>query len=249
MEDNQEEVVDTGTTEEGVDLTDVDIMSNGQTVDTTEEVAQEDGESTEDVETNEEKETEEDPEEQLQEDINKQKQADEDTKKLLTDKGVNFDALLNTYTENGSLSDEQYKQLDEAGFPRTVVDAYIAGSEAQADKFADTVMSFVGSKEDFGKMTKFVQAQGDASVNAFNKVMETADLGTIKMFVGGIKAQMDAKYGTKNPTILGGGTTVQAGGFADQGEMVKAMSDPRYGRDAKYTKSVEKRVAGSKFFG
>lgn len=248
MEDNQEVVVDTETTEEGVDLTDVDIMSNGQTVETAEEDSQEDGESTEDVET-EEKETEEDPEKQLQEDINKQKQADEDTKKLLTDKGVNFEELLNTYTEKGSLSDEQYKQLDEAGFPRTVVDAYIAGSEAQAEKFADTVMSFVGGKDDFGKMTKFVQAQGEASVNAFNKVMETADLGTIKMFVGGIKAQMDAKYGTKNPTILGGGTTVQAGGFADQGEMVKAMSDPRYGRDTKYTKSVEKRVAASKFFG
>ena len=34
-------------------------------------------------------------------------------------------------------------------------------------------------------------------------------------------------------------------GFADQSEMVKAMSDKRYGRDEKYTKEVEKKIAAS----
>ena len=36
--------------------------------------------------------------------------------------------------------------------------------------------------------------------------------------------------------------------FSNIAEMTKAMSDPRYGRDAKYTQSVEARVANSDIF-
>ena len=239
------------------DLTDVDIMSNGNTV----EVPEETEEITEDVveetpeeqveETTEgdEKPNEEDPEQSLQEDIDKQKTADEDTKKLLTDKGVDFEALLATYKETGALSEDQYKTLADAGFPQTVVDAYIAGSEAQADKFTTTVKSYVGGNEGFDKVADFVRSQGEAAVTAFNKVMDTADIATIKQYLGGVKAQMEAKYGTQKATVLGKANVSKPTGFTDQGEMIKAMSDPRYGRDAKYTKSVEKRVTSSKFIG
>lgn len=244
MEDvtnNEEEVI---VEESTPDLEGVSVVSNGKEVDVTDTDPKEEEETEEGSEGDDRPATETDL---TQEDIDTQKKADEDVKKLLTDKKVDFEGLLATYNEAGSLSDDQYKQLEEAGFPKTVVDAYIAGAEAKSNQFATAVMNHVGGSETYTKLTAFVQGQGEEAVNAYNKMIETADLSTIKMYLSGVKAQMDAKYGTSNPTVMGKVNVAKAGGYTDQGEMIKAMSDKRYGRDAKYTKAVEARVLVSNF--
>ncbi len=78
--------------------------------------------------------------------------------------------------------------------------------------------------------------------------MTTADLPTIKEYLNGVKAQMVAKNGTANGSVLGSATSGATKSFSNIAEMTKAMSDPRYGRDAKYTQSVEARVANSDIF-
>ena len=83
---------------------------------------------------------------------------------------------------------------------------------------------------------------------AFNEIIEKSDLNVVSSYIAGIKAQMQAQHGTDNPTLGGAESTGKAAGFADAAEMVKAMSDPRYGRDPKYMQEVERKVAASKFF-
>lgn len=220
------------------DLTDVDVMTNGQMMnlaepeDTPEEPPASEGEPN-----------------NVQADLDDAKASMSNAKTTLTEKGVDYDALEAEYNEKGELSAESYETLKNAGYPKEIVDAVIAGWEAKAGNFFDAVVDNAGGSEEYNKIQQFVVGQGEGAIKAFNSIMEQGDLNICNSYIAGIKAQMVAKYGTSNPTLTGSGVTNAVQGFADQTEMVKAMSDRRYGRDANYTKEIETRVALSKFFG
>lgn len=236
-EDNQiQDPVVTGEPVQEPDLSDVDVMSNGQTVTFEEPKPEGEPEAPE-------------SESSVQEELEGAKASMEDAKKTLTDKGVDFEALEAEYNEKGELSAESYETLKNAGYPKEIVNAVIAGWEAKVDNFYNAVVDNAGGSEEYTKIQNFVVGQGENAVKAFNAIMNQGDLNTINAYVAGIKAQMTAKYGTSNPTLTGKGVTNSTQGFADQAEMIKAMSDPRYNRDAKYTKEVETRIALSKIFG
>lgn len=189
------------------------------------------------------------PEQQLGTDIQNQLKAEQDARKDLASKGVDFDVIATEYETNGTLSAETFAKLEKAGYPRSVVDAYIAGMEATAARFEAQVYDYAGGKEAFMQMTQFVQGMGNEYVNAFNKVIETGDLTQIRIAINGFKAQMAAKYGTNNRTIMGrsNGTAQTVQGFTSRDEMVKAMSDPRYGRDPGYTKEIQEKTIRATF--
>lgn len=185
----------------------------------------------------------------LETDIKNQLQAEKDAQKDLESKGVDFTKIASEYESNGALSAETFAQLEKAGYPRSVVDAYIAGMEATAARFEAQVYDYAGGKEAFAQMAQFVQGMGNEYVNAFNKVIETGDLTQIRIAIQGFKAQMVSKYGTSNRTIMGRGADATHGvqGFATKAEMTKAMSDPRYARDPAYTREVQDKTLKSTF--
>jgi hypothetical protein len=227
---------------------DIPIVSNGQTLeppkednqtsktetgetktDTNTDTAPKDNKGTDDVTT-------------LQKDLDNRKQSTDDAKKLLADKKIDFNALQNEYDTNGHLTEDTFKKLEDAGFPRSVVNSYVAGLEAQAERYTNAVYGFAGGKEEYGKLTDFVKTQGNEQVNAFNKIIELGDVATCKMYIEGIKAQMVAKHGTSNPTLLGKASAPAVEGYQNAGEMIEAMSDKRYGYDANYTKAVQAKL-------
>lgn len=235
---NQTPVVTEDPVQQEPDLSGVDVMSNGQIIDTSEPEA---------TPATEEGKPEGEP--SVQEELNGAKASMEDAKATLTEKGVDYAALEAEYNDKGELSAESYAVLKEAGYDKEVVDMVIAGWQAKADNFFNAVVENAGGTEEYTKIQQFVVGQGEGAVKAFNSIMEQGELNTINAYVAGIKAQMVAKYGTSNPSLTGKGITNAVQGFADQAEMVKAMSDKRYGRDAKYTKEVEDRIAKSQIFG
>lgn len=248
--ENQEVVTETVATEEipaatEPDLSQVEVVSNGQEVDLT---ASEGENSDDKAAESEEKVATPNPDDVVQKEVNEAKATTEQVKQLVTDKGLNFEELQRTYDEAGALTEVQYTELEAAGYPKAAVDACIAGLQATADKFVGTVKEYAGGTEGFDRMAAFVKSQGEAQVAAFNTIMTTADLPTIKEYLNGVKAQMVAKNGTANGSVLGSATSGATKGFSNVTEMTKAMSDPRYGRDAKYTQSVEARVAASSIF-
>lgn len=58
---------------------------------------------------------------------------------------------------------------------------------------------------------------------------------------------MTAKQGTRNPSIIGGASNGTTKGFTSKSEVIEAMSDKRYGRDAAYTASVERKMLYTNF--
>ena len=238
-----------------IDISQVEVVSNGQTVDITQDEENKGTEETAPQDTP--KETPEGtpkadsttPNEITDKEIQETRDAIDNAKATLESKGLDYGKMEAEYNESGKLSEESYKALKEAGYDKEIVDAVLAGWQAKADNFYNAVINVAGGEDAYKGLTQFVSSQGQAAVDAFNEVVSNANLNTITSYLNGVKAQMTAKYGTANPTLTGGGVVNKTPGFSDQNEMIRAMQDKRYGRDAAYTKEVEKKLAVSKLFG
>lgn len=111
-----------------VDVSNVDIVVDGKTVpnntDTHESTPEEETqETTTEVET---------PVENEENPVETQKETEKVIKEELETKGLSFDEFAEEYQSTGTLSPESINKLEQAGYPKAMVDAYIAGLEAQA---------------------------------------------------------------------------------------------------------------------
>ena len=184
-----------------------------------------------------------------QQSLDQANNADDALEKDLTSKGVDFKAIEDEYLQNGALSNETQQRLEQAGYPKEIIDNYIRNVEREANAFVSTVKGFVGGELDWDTFVSFVQSQGDNAITLMNDAINTGNLAIVEATVGHLKTQMVNTYGTNNPTLMSGGSvtgSVQEG-FASSYEMQQAMSDVRYGRDRAYTQMVEQKVINSNF--
>lgn len=225
-----------------VDVSNVDIVVDGKAIpndtDTPENTPKEETqETTTEVETP----VEDNP-------IETQKETDKVIKEELETKGLSFDEFAEEYQTTGTLSPESINKLEQAGYPKAMVDAYIAGLEAQTNKFVDTVKGYADGKWD--NIVELVKTQGQEAIDGFNATLNTGNLSQIKLMINGLLAQHKTQFGTSNPLVTGMPTaTTSQAGFTSKQEMVTAMADKRYGRDMSYTREVQTKVKMSNIFG
>ena len=224
-----------------VDVSNVDIVVDGKAVpndtDTPESTPEEETqETTTEVET------------PAENPVETQKETEKVIKEELETKGLSFDEFAEEYQSTGSLSPESINKLEQAGYPKAMVDAYITGLEAQANKFVDTVKSYSEGKWD--NIVELVKSQGQEAIDGFNATLNTGNLSQIKLMINGLLAQHKTQFGTSNPLVTGMPTaTTNQAGFTSKQEMVSAMADKRYGRDMSYTREVQTKVKMSNIFG
>ena len=177
------------------------------------------------------------------------KSSEDSLKDDLKTKGVDFETAVSEYNEKGVLSDATMDALAKAGYPKAVVEGFIKSRQILETQYTSAVYEAAGGEEAYSSMTQWAAANlSKADIEAFNSAIDSGNLGTVKLIMGGMRSAMGEaltqKHGTNNPSVLGGpATTNPTGGFADKAEMVKAMSDKRYCRDPQYTKLVESRMA------
>lgn len=176
------------------------------------------------------------------------KESTEEAAKTLSEKGIDYGALTTEYEEKGALSEDTYKKLADAGYPKAVVDTYIRGIEASNEAFVNSVYTVAGGKAEYDKLSNYIQSKGKDAVEGFNDALMNGSLSTVKMLINGFKAEMTLRNGTQKASVLGSGSLAGTSGFANEADMDKAMDDPRYGVDEEYTKQVTKRLSKSKFF-
>ena len=185
----------------------------------------------------------------LEADIEKQQKTEVDLKNDLDSKGVNFDDLAKEYDKNGELSADSLAALEKAGYPQSVVDAYLNGLQATADRFVSNVKAMAGGDTGYKELTEYIKTQPQGTIDAFNAAIQTGNMGQIQLAIAGLKAQMTTKFGTANRTIMAG----QAGagtpaGYTSSAQMTKDMSDPRYQNDPVFTKEVMRKIQYATFF-
>ena len=171
-----------------------------------------------------------------------------DVAELLDDKGLDFDVFQQEYDENGELSDDAYAALDEAGFPRSVVDTWIQGQDALASQMTGEMYDIVGGQEDYNNMVSWAaDTLPESEIDAFNATMTSQNPDMIRLAIQGLNARYRSEA---EPSLLQGGSgTVSSGGrFESNAELTAAMSDPRYSKDPAYRQQVADKLARSSLF-
>ena len=177
------------------------------------------------------------------------KSSEDSLKDDLKTKGVDFETAVSEYNEKGVLSEATMDALAKAGYPKAVVEGFIKSRQILENQYTSAVYEAAGGEAEYSRMTQWAAANlSKADIEAFNSAIDSGNLGTVKLIMGGMRSAMGEaltqKHGTSNPSVMGGpATTNPTGGFVDKVEMVKAMSDKRYCRDPQYTKLVESRMA------
>jgi hypothetical protein len=159
---------------------------------------------------------------------------------------VDFESYSTEYTETGQLSEETYAALEAGGIPKSMVDSYIAGQEAQGRALAQDTFNIVGGEERYSEMVKWaVDNLDQTDIESFNRTLASGDKAAIRMAVLGVHSQYSNGL---SPSMLKatGAAGSTSGAFRSDAEMKAAMLDPKYGKDPEYTRSVQDRVRANR---
>lgn len=168
-------------------------------------------------------------------------------------KGADFpplDKYTAEFSENGDLSDESIKAISSMGIPEQIVRAYVDGQKAVYQSNMNQIMSLAGGDKQYEDMTAWASENlPENEIDAFNEIMDSGNLNTIRLAVQGLRSRYEQVNGTQGRLIQGETTGPSGGAFRSVAEIVSAMKDPRYAKDPAYRKDVEQRVAFSNALG
>ena len=167
-----------------------------------------------------------------------------DAEEVTAQAGIDYTALESEYQETGQLSPDTYKQLEDAGIPQNMVDAYIAGQEALAGQTLNKMYSLAGGESEYNEMVTWAQDNlTESEIQAFNASL--ANEAQSEFAIKGLYAQYQSG---KSPTLVKGEVSnTSTRGFASKQEMMAEMSNPKYKKDPAFRAEVQRRVALSKF--
>lgn len=172
--------------------------------------------------------------------------------------GHDMGKFAQEYEKEGKLSDTSYKELADAGFSRELVDAYIDGVQRSAEasggelagKEVDAILQEVGGQEEYDKVMQWaVTHLTEEEQEAYDRAVTNPDPAVARFVVQGLFSRYEREHGRAPSLVTGTRVSAteaaRAQGFSDRSEMIKAMSDKRYGVDPEYTRRVEQQVLSS----
>lgn len=174
-------------------------------------------------------------------------------KKFSGDKPTSF-AGLEKYSEefnkNGDLSEDSIKAISSMGIPEQIVRAYVAGQKSVVETNVSSVFNIAGGQEQYQQLIDWAGNNiPEDEVDAFNSIIDSGNMNTIRMAVQGLQARYQQANGRAGNLIQGEVSGPSGGAFRSISEIVEAMKDPRYAKDPAYRRDVEQRVALSNALG
>ena len=159
--------------------------------------------------------------------------------------GFNLDNYYNEFAESGKLSDKSYADLAKNGLDKIVVDGYIAGQQALADKHVNSVQSVVGGKENYENIVKWAsQNLSEGEVKAFNDTMDSGSLDQAQMAISGMQAKYNQVHNEPN-LISGDKADSSKGAYRSVAEMLTDINNPKYAEDPAFRNDVEQKIKNS----
>lgn len=160
--------------------------------------------------------------------------------------GLDLEELSAKYFENGALEEGDYEALEKAGYPKYLVDQFIAGQEAQAALIEMQVFNSVGGEADYKAMLTWAGEElTPGEVNAFNKAVNSNDMDEVMAAVKGLKARFDATVGFEPTRQIKADGKATESVYRSVAELQRDMGDPRYKTDPAFRKDVENKLGRS----
>jgi len=165
---------------------------------------------------------------------------------VITDAGLDFNAMQSEYAQNGGLSDETYEALNESGFPPELVDSWIQGQEALVNNFQETVFEQVGGQENYQQMLAWAADNlSDGEIAAYDNAIDSGDLGTVQLALSGLQTKFQSETGTDPSLIDGQSTTVAGGAYGSWAEATADIGNPKYETDPAFREQVAAKLMRS----
>jgi hypothetical protein len=158
---------------------------------------------------------------------------------------TDFSNYTKELSEKGNLSDESYKALEAKGYPKAIVDDYIAGQQARQAATESKILESIGGREQFDKLAEWAGSNlNDGEKAAYEKAIDSGDPATIQLAVQGLHAKFLDANG-RPPKLIGGGSASTSDVYENWNQVTAAMNDPRYRTDAAYRGKVEQKIGRS----
>jgi hypothetical protein len=173
----------------------------------------------------------------------------ENPEAALAEKGMKLDEFSQEFAKNGELSAESYEKLTKAGFDKGLVDQYIAGQQAVAAQFQDSIMSEVGGAEKYAEITTWAKANlSPSEIAAYNTAVSSGNADQAKLAAMGLSAKYTREVGSDPQRMLGGGKGGAVDVFESTAQLTEAMRDPKYKNDPAYRAKVQAKLSRSNVF-
>ena len=159
------------------------------------------------------------------------------------------------YENDGTLTEEMYDQLNEAGFSDETIDAYLGGLRNQmgyeeagqvlGDGEIADIKAIAGGEEGYEQVVEWAGQNLPAEdIEAFDEVINTANEAAVRFAVKALVGQYEDAMG-RTPDLVTGKQPVAGAAYRSMAEVVRDMSDPRYDQDEAYRMDVQNRLARS----
>ena len=157
-----------------------------------------------------------------------------------------MEASQEFFANDGQLSEETYKKLEEVGLPRDLVDSYAAGQQALIQGEEAEIKGVAGGQYD--AMTEWANEHlPSEEIDAFDEAVTGGSVSQAKLAVQGLYARYQNANGGSQPKLVQGavsGTSTMP--FKSMQELARAQSDPRYrSGDKAYHQEIDRRLAVS----
>ena len=151
------------------------------------------------------------------------------------------------FYENGELSEDNFRALEQSGIPREFVEAYVRGQKATMEAEAASITNSIGGQENYDAMVQWASANlPEAEVDSYDDIVSTGTTEAAKMAVKGMYARYLSENGGSSMNIAKGSTSGAAiQPFNSNAQVVEAINDRRYEIDPAYRAEVEKRISVS----
>jgi hypothetical protein len=155
-------------------------------------------------------------------------------------KGLDMSKLQAEFVEKGDLTPETRAALEAKGYPKEMVDGYIAGQKALAADYDQSAFTAAGGQEEYGKLTTWAKtALSDGEKVAFNKAVTSGDKAQAAFAIAGLKARHTAAFGSQ-PSLVSGTNASGVSGevYGSMAEVTADMKKPEYKKDPAFQAKV-----------
>lgn len=176
---------------------------------------------------------------------------EEAAKEAVAAAGLDVAALEAKIVATGTLDDADFEALAKTGISKAMVESFVEGQRAIADRLVADMHSHVGGKDNFDALLAWAgENLSPTEAEAFNGVVDTGTPAQLQLALDGLNAKFRAA-GQNAPKLLGGsrsGAGVQHA-FESSAQLTAAMRDPRYRTDPAFQAAVIARLEQSDLFG
>ena len=159
------------------------------------------------------------------------------------------------YENDGTLTEEMYDQLNEAGFSDETIDAYLGGLRSElgyddavnvlSESEVNNIKDIAGGEEGYAQVVQWASENlPEEDIEAFDEVINTANEAAVRFAVKALVGQYEDAVG-RTPELVTGKQSSTGQAYRSMAEVVRDMSDPRYDNDDAYRMDVMRKLERS----